>query len=121
MKKPMTSLEKYAAQLLRGCTFLPGSYNKRFARNIHAISCEEDAALSDKQRNCLWRLVYRYRRQIPDQKLIAIAKEHIEVQKGLLNLFKHNPYAIEIEETTSEIREFDIEIEDSQGVQLQLF
>jgi hypothetical protein len=59
----MTPAERTCADALARCTFLPGEYNKRFARNIAALP--DDKELSDKQRANLFRLVHRYRRQIP--------------------------------------------------------
>lgn len=54
--------ERIAIENLARCTFLPGSWNKRFAKGLVALP--ENHALTVKQRECLWKLVYRYRRQI---------------------------------------------------------
>ena len=57
----MTDNEWYMISLLfKQCTFIPGSFDKRFVRDIHA---NPNATLSDKQHACLERLFYRYRRQ----------------------------------------------------------
>ncbi len=54
--------ERIAIESLAYCTFLPGSFNKRFAHNLN--SYPEDKLLTVKQRQTLWKLVNRYRRQI---------------------------------------------------------
>lgn len=77
-RAPMTKHERYAARCLWRCSFLPGSYNKRFARAMDALANEDDAVLTDNQRNNLWRLVYRYRRQITDDDLIRDAQKKIK-------------------------------------------
>lgn len=77
-RTPMTDRERYAARCLARCTFRIASYNKRFARAMGAIANEDDGALTQNQRNNLWRLVYRYRRQIPDDELIAEALQKIK-------------------------------------------
>jgi hypothetical protein len=57
-------------------TYLPGSYDKMFARAMAALAAQPDATLTDNQRRLLWSKVVRYRRQIPDKSLVALAKEH---------------------------------------------
>jgi hypothetical protein len=54
-------------------TYLPGSFDKRFGRNMAALAEAEEYALSERQRWLLWRMVWRYRRQIGSQLLIAEA------------------------------------------------
>lgn len=68
-RRPLSSVEKAAASALwSDVTFLPGSWDKRFARNM-AIA--EEA--TELQVEWLWRLVYRYRRQVKDKDLVARA------------------------------------------------
>jgi len=73
-KRQMTDREKYAATRLVSCTFLPGSYNKRFAMDIYWMA-KSGIEATEKQIANLWRLVYRYRRQIKDTELVAEAQE----------------------------------------------
>lgn len=70
---PMTEREHYAANQLARCSFQPGSFEKRFAKQIKAKAVSDNPEITEKGRACLWRLVYRYRRQIPDERLIAEA------------------------------------------------
>lgn len=46
------------------CSFLPASFDKRFAKAMVAIAGRADGALTVRQRSRLNALVYRYRRQI---------------------------------------------------------
>lgn len=55
--------EQYAAiQLLNRCTFLPGSYEKRFVGDMSMKS--KDYELTDRQAQFLMKLAYYYRGQI---------------------------------------------------------
>jgi hypothetical protein len=65
---PLNDLDLLAAKLLSGCTLLPGSYNKRFARDV-AIQRQ----MTPKQYRLLWALCFRYRRQIHDRAVNAEA------------------------------------------------
>lgn len=57
------SAEQYQKiQALKRCTFLPGSYQKRFVRDMSAKP--EDFELSEKQAVYVDKLYYMYRRQI---------------------------------------------------------
>lgn len=48
-------------------TFLPGSFDKRFANNLCALAnSNPDKELSEKQKEWCYRLLYKYRRQIPN-------------------------------------------------------
>ena len=63
IKVPATDEDKANIAKLVRCTFLPGSFDKRFARDIDsqlANSCE----ITEKQRAYLVKLVHKYRRQI---------------------------------------------------------
>ena len=48
-------------QLVKKVTFLPGSFDKRFARNVQSQNC-----ITEKQADCLEKMYHRYRRQIPN-------------------------------------------------------
>ena len=56
------SNEKIASKLVR-VTFLPGSYDKRFARAIQA-KLLDSKPLTEKQENYLRQLIAKYRNQI---------------------------------------------------------
>lgn len=47
---------------LSRCTFLPGSYEKRFVRNMLSVS--QETVLTSKQKDYLNHLVHRYRKQL---------------------------------------------------------
>lgn len=74
----MTTDEMQAVMALVRCTFLPGSWDKRFVRALgqHA----RDTPLSDKQREWLWKLVWKYRRQIPYPSIVEQAHRAVEPQ-----------------------------------------
>lgn len=66
--RPASALDetdRLLIQNLRRCSFLPASFDKRFARNVGHIADRTAGELTDRQRSCLNSLVYRYRRQIP--------------------------------------------------------
>ena len=64
---PMTQTEKDMLLSLSKCTFLPGSWEKRFVRNLHQRSQSKDPTLTHKQREWLVEIAYRYRNQIERQ------------------------------------------------------
>lgn len=53
----MTARHYEALQALKQCTFLPGSWDKRFVRNLSALP--QDAALTERQAANVERLAYR--------------------------------------------------------------
>jgi hypothetical protein len=63
-KSPITDRERAAIEALYSCRMLPGSYEKRFSRDMAAVAQSDTAEMTDGQRRYLWRLVYRFRRQI---------------------------------------------------------
>ena len=72
----MTDEHYQLLQRLVDCTFLPGSWEKRFVRDLSAET--KDYELTAKQLAQVERLHYRYRRQLgePDMlKPLALAKE----------------------------------------------
>ena len=75
----MTETERRAFLALNGCTFLPGSYDKRFARSFS--NPPADYELSEKQRAFLWKLVWKYHRQISSDDLLDIAEDVHEAQQ----------------------------------------
>lgn len=72
----MTDIERAAVAGLWRCTFLPGTWDKRFSRAL----AKRDASkpLSEKQQEWLWKLVWKYRRQIPEQRVILHAQRQID-------------------------------------------
>lgn len=76
-KFPITPYEIMAIAALDRCTYLPGSFEKRFARDMAALHKQADPQITARQRAWLWKQVYRYRRQIKDAALIAFAQEMI--------------------------------------------
>lgn len=54
-------------------TYTPGIGTKRFARQIQGA-----ASLTAAQRTYLWGVVWKFRRQIADQRLIRMAKDKME-------------------------------------------
>lgn len=64
----MTDDELEIIGALAGCTFVPGHPHKRFVRDmLFAAEADPDRELTDRQRDYLYGLRWRYRRQIPDQ------------------------------------------------------
>ena len=59
----MTPEQRAKVQQLIRCTFLPGSYQKRFVQDLHA-RLEDDTPLTEKQAAYLDKLHHMYRKQI---------------------------------------------------------
>lgn len=72
----MTPDEHMKSDALLKCTFQPGSYDKRFVRDLRNFLPPE-IRLSDKQAAFLQVLWHRYRRQIP-----AHSKDNCPVCQG---------------------------------------
>jgi hypothetical protein len=62
----MTADEHALALELDGCSFTPGSFDKRFARNLggEARSPTGEGSITERQAGLLLKMVTRYRRQI---------------------------------------------------------
>jgi hypothetical protein len=73
-RRPMSHQEREAAAWLGRCTYLPGSFDKRFGRDMAARAERKDAQITEGQAAQIWRQVWRYRRQIGDSQLIDMAK-----------------------------------------------
>lgn len=80
IRRPVTPWETSALIALAGCTFPPGTAHKRFARDLKSAE-----KLTDAQREQLWRLVHRYRRQIT---LLIISEQEWKEQKRLIKIQK---------------------------------
>jgi len=63
-RTPFTDEQRRKAALLSRCTFLPASWDKRYARDIWALAQDADGGLTEKQAAHLERMYWRYRRQI---------------------------------------------------------
>lgn len=63
-KQAVTDLVRKQAVALGRCTMLPGSWDKRFARDAAAIA-ERGGTLTDSQARNVERLAWKYRRQMP--------------------------------------------------------
>jgi hypothetical protein len=68
-----TPKDRRAIEMLSRCTFLPRSYDKRFVRSLAAME-QTNTPMSDKQLVHLWRMVYRYRRQITETSFVELAQ-----------------------------------------------
>lgn len=66
-------LEKRAARTLARCVMVPGTWDKRFSRDLNQ-RLQTGGTLTEKQRHWLWTLVQKYRRQIADAELLAAAE-----------------------------------------------
>jgi hypothetical protein len=63
----MTPFEIRLATALANCSFLPGSSQKRFCRNMGDIAkLSPGKELSLRQRHYMELMAWRYRRQLPD-------------------------------------------------------
>jgi hypothetical protein len=63
----MTPFEIRLATALANCSFLPGSSQKRFCRNMGDIArLSPDKELSLRQRHYMELMAWRYRRQLPE-------------------------------------------------------
>lgn len=63
----MTQEQKEIAMSFMRVAFLPGSWNKKFAQSMINMAVKEtEQELTDSQTEWLYRLLYTYRKQIPD-------------------------------------------------------
>ncbi|MBD1995183.1 hypothetical protein H6G00_00885 [Leptolyngbya sp. FACHB-541] len=98
----MTPAQLEVSKALAGCVFLPGSYEKRFARHMAAIAIEEpEKSLTEKQLAFLEKMLHRYRNQlgglhyfraVHGEKLLRQLKEAIE-QNNRPSMFDPHPQA----------------------------
>jgi hypothetical protein len=74
----MSEEETQLATALARCTMMPGTWDKRFARDIAAMAHQQPAKeLTPNQRRTLMKLVVRYRRQIADERLVKVAEQSL--------------------------------------------
>lgn len=74
--RAMTSDERVLVYALSDCSFTPGSFDKRFARDLRARAGEDQPQISEKQAALLRQLIHRYRRQILVQR-VPVAERHL--------------------------------------------
>lgn len=67
-----TSTELDILNRLQGCRFLPGSFDKKFPRNIDTLN------VSPLQQWWIYKLGYKYRKQIKNDALEFICKTFID-------------------------------------------
>lgn len=51
--------------LYKKVTMLPGTWDKSFVRKLYSTDWTKEKVLTDKQEEWIYRLLYKYRRQIP--------------------------------------------------------
>jgi len=52
---------------LGNVSYLPASFDKRFGRNLHSLAqTNPTKELSDSQNEWMYRLLYKYRKQLPN-------------------------------------------------------
>lgn len=73
-RNDMTSGERDIATALGSCSFLPGSFDKRFARQLQE---RKEKPMTEKGRAMMLKLAVKYRRQIPNLSRL-FRKVHIE-------------------------------------------
>jgi hypothetical protein len=66
----MTTIERKIASALISCSFLPGSFDKRFIRQLPNW---ENREMTEKGREKMIELLHKYRRQIPNH--VALKNE----------------------------------------------
>ncbi len=71
----MTNDELHICRALGNVNYLPASFDKRFGNNLSNIAnTEPHKELTESQREWMYRLLYKYRRQLP--KLYECFKNH---------------------------------------------
>lgn len=72
---PLDAVDQAAVRALDSVTYLPASFNKRFARDIQACLAKPEPTLTAKQYRLVWAFCWRYRRQIRDAVVLAVARK----------------------------------------------
>lgn len=63
----MTTEQIEICVMLGGANYLPGSFDKRFAHNLFRVATAAPTKeLTEKQNEWMYRLLYKYRRQMPN-------------------------------------------------------
>lgn len=62
----MTEEQKQICVKLHGVRVLPGTFDKRFIKSLYSlVATKPDSPLSDSQNEWMFRLLYKYRKQLP--------------------------------------------------------
>jgi hypothetical protein len=78
----MTPVDISRICALAACTFPPGSYDKRFVRDLHSRMASKDAVtLTEKQAAYVRILAWRYRRQMPAALVPATRPADVETKR----------------------------------------
>jgi len=72
----MTDYERLALRCLVGVRMLPASQPKMFVRDLHKLKPTDE--LSERQTSYLFRLCWHFRKQIKNEKVVALGKEYHE-------------------------------------------
>lgn len=82
----MTDIEYAAIKELASCSFLPATFDKRIARKwLGMAECDFLKPMTDKGRILLWKLVWKYRRQIQNEAVLSYmlaVSEHPKAQEA---------------------------------------
>lgn len=81
----LDDVDRLLIQHLRRCSFLAGSYDRRFARGMGSIADRVGGELTARQRSCLNAMVFKYRRQI-DTKVVAKAALRLATEQAEFRL-----------------------------------
>jgi hypothetical protein len=84
----MTHAEQQLAKALARCTFIPASFDKRFAKDIRARAEMEPPTITEKQAALMREKVRRYRRQIPAEDVPEDERYLIEKRPSYVDLPK---------------------------------
>lgn len=68
----LSPLERSMLAALASCTFLPGSFDKRFVRDISGVT-----ALTEKQRALFYKTFFRYRRHANFDRSFKAQRRHL--------------------------------------------
>lgn len=74
-KRPMTGDEIEAISKLKEIRYNPQTMHSTFVDSLFELSKRTKKEITEKQSVYLWHIVYHYRNQINDERLINIAKE----------------------------------------------
>ena len=74
----MNDLQKKAVSLLNRCTFIPGSFDKRFVRTLNG---KGEKPITENQEKYLWKLVWAYRKQHRNKWFTYYAMDKLALDK----------------------------------------
>jgi hypothetical protein len=73
----MTAAEHQICRALGNVRYLPATFDKRFGNNVSGYGIEKQ--LSEEQKEWIYRILYKYRKQLP--KLYELHKKHPHCSK----------------------------------------